>query len=253
MTREKVLVYIKEKYQLEKEYVFPRNPEACVVRHQDNQKWFVVFMEVDRKKLGLSGQGTVSCLNVKSDPDFISFVAGTPGYFRGYHMSGKNWLTVLLDGTVSEREVKNCIDNSFYLTATVEEKRKYGMLESQEWLIPANPKYYDIVGAFDESDEIIWKQGSKKMREGDIAYMYVAVPYSAILYRCEITETDLPWYGSAENINIDRIMKIRKLHQYEKDEFTLSKMAAEYDVRTVRGPRSLPLKLSQDLLSVAEE
>ncbi len=252
MTREEALAYIKEKYQYDREYVFPRYPDYSIVRHADNEKWFAVFMDVSRKKLGLTGDGYASCLNVKADPDFVSFVAGTPGYLPAYHMSRKNWLTILLDGTVSDREVMNCIDNSFYYTATDEEKRRFGILESKEWLIPANPKYYDIVGAFEKDEEIIWKQGSRKMKAGDIAYMYVAVPYSAILYRCEITETNLPWNGTADGISIDRIMKIRRLHQYDPQEFTLKKMAEQYDVRTVRGPRGVPRELSEDLLAAAE-
>ncbi|MDO4622045.1 MAG: MmcQ/YjbR family DNA-binding protein [Eubacteriales bacterium] len=251
MTPAEVLAYIEEKYQLHEEYVFPKFPDYFVVRHTDNEKWFVLFSEVDRKKLGLSGDGRVACMNVKADPEFINFVVGTPGYFAAYHMNKKSWLTVLLDGTVSEKAIQNCIDNSFFLTATEEEKRRYGIRVPKEWLIPANPKYYDIVAAFDAEEEIIWKQGSRKMEVGDIAYMYVAVPYSAILYRCEITEVNLPWNGESEEIQIDRIMRIRKLHQYPKEQFTLQKMAEEYDVRTVRGPRGVPQKLSEDLLHLS--
>ncbi len=243
-----VLQYIEEKYHLKQEHIFPKYPEFSIVRHEDNQKWFVLFMTVERKKLGLKGDGTVACMNVKSDPEFVNFVVGTPGYLPSYHMSKKSWLTILLDGSVSEKEVKNAIDNSFFLTATEDEKRRFGIRVPKEWLIPANPKYYDIVGAFDAEDEIIWKQGSIKMEAGDIAYMYVAVPYSAILYRCEITETNLIWKGKSEPVNIKQVMKIKKLHQYEPNEFTLSKMAEEYDVRTVRGPRGVPYQLSQDLL-----
>ncbi|MDO4617120.1 MAG: MmcQ/YjbR family DNA-binding protein [Lachnospiraceae bacterium] len=253
MTPEEVLTYIKEKYDLEKVHVFPKYPDYYVVRHHDSKKWFVLFMEVERKKLGLTGSGSVQCINVKADPDFIHFVAGTPGYLPGYHMNHKSWMTLLLDGSVSGKEIRNCIDNSFFLTATDAEKRRYGLLEPKEWLIPANPKYYDIVGAFEADDEIIWKQGSKKMEVGDIAYMYVAVPWSAILYRCEITETNLPWNGFSEHVDIERVMKIKKLHQYGKDEFTLQKLAAEYDVRTVRGPRGVPEKLSGELFRKAAE
>ncbi len=249
---EKVEAYIAEKYQLKREYVFPRYPDYYVFRHQDDEKWFVLVMDVERKKLGLTGDGEVTCMNVKADPDFAHFVAGTPGYLPGYHMNRKNWLTILLDGTVSEQEVFNCIDNSFYLTASEEEKRRFGIRIPKEWLIPSNPKYYDVVTNFDAADEILWKQGSKKMEAGDIVYLYVGAPNSAILYRAEITETNLNWDGEEENMNIDRVMNIKKLHRYRDDEFTLKKMAAEYEVRTVRGPRGVPDKLSEALLASSE-
>lgn len=40
------------------------------------------------------------------------------------------------------------------------------------WVIPCNPKYYDIVAAFDNLDVIEWKQ-STNTSVGDTVYIYV--------------------------------------------------------------------------------
>ena len=55
------------------------------------------------------------------------------------------------------------------------------------WLIPANPKYYDVEAAFAAQDTIRWKQSSR-VAVGDTIYLYVAAPVSAILYQCKAVE-----------------------------------------------------------------
>ena len=72
----------------------------------------------------------------------------------------------------------------------------------REWLVPSNPKYFDIVSAFEELDEITWKQGNDNIQVGDTVYLYVGAPYSAILYKCKVTETDIPFHGFDEHVRI---------------------------------------------------
>lgn len=118
--------------------------------------------------------------------------------------------------------------------------------EIRTWLIPSNPKYYDIIAAFEAEEIIDWKQGNDNIREGDIVFMYVGAPYSAILYRCEVVETDIPYLGHSENVNLKKLMKIRRLDVYPQDKLTLKELN-KYDVVTVRGPRSMPPQLIEDI------
>ena len=50
-------------------------------------------------------------------------------------------------------------------------------------MIPSNPAHYDVIGAFDQADEIDWKQGAG-IKKGDTVYLYVGAPVSAILFKC---------------------------------------------------------------------
>ena len=50
---------------------------------------------------------------------------------------------MLLDGTVTDDRVFELIDMSFLATASAKKKEK--IRPPKEWLIPSNPKYYDIV------------------------------------------------------------------------------------------------------------
>ena len=60
-----------------------------------------------------------------------------------------------------------------------------------EWIIPCNPKYYDITGAFEKMNNLDWKQSSTKIQPGDIVYIYVAKPVQAIIYKCKVNKVNL--------------------------------------------------------------
>ena len=85
----------------------------------------------------------------------------------------QHWITVLLDGTVPEDQVFDLIDASFMATASA--KRKQKERPPKEWIIPSNPKYYDIIHAFDDTDEIDWKQGSG-IKTGDTVSLQSEAP-----------------------------------------------------------------------------
>lgn len=38
------------------------------------------------------------------------------GFFPAYHMNKDSWISILLDGSVSEEEIKNLLDLSYKLT-----------------------------------------------------------------------------------------------------------------------------------------
>ena len=45
---------------------------------------------------------------------------------------------------------------------------------------------------------------------------------------------------------MEKVMKIKLLKKYEKDEFTFKKLN-EYGIKAIRGPRSVTEKLSKEL------
>lgn len=97
------------------EYLWKKYPTFCVFRHANNQKWFALVAQLPRSVLGLSGDGVVDFINLKSDN--VEFFCGVDGILPAYHMNKKNWITVLLDGTVAKQNVKKLIKMSFDLTA----------------------------------------------------------------------------------------------------------------------------------------
>ena len=109
-----------------------------------------------------------------------------------------------------------------------------------------NPKFYDVEAAFAANDIITWKQGAGIMR-GDTVFMYVAAPVSAILYKCRVLETDIPYDYEDKNLTIKALMKIKLLRRYDRDAFTFSRLGEEYGIYAIRGPRGVPFSLSEAL------
>lgn len=148
--REEIFRYVKKKYKVEPDYPFPSVPFYPVLRHKDNRKLFAIIMEVSKDKLGLDGTDYVDIINVKlADPLLADMLSGQPGYFHGYHLRQGNWISILLDGTVPLENICRWIDESYVVTASKQKRQKYR--PPKEWLVPANPKYYDIEHAFDHA------------------------------------------------------------------------------------------------------
>lgn len=240
--RKEVGEYIFGTYKAKPEYLWARYPGYAVFRHSDNSKWFAIIMNVGRDKLGLTGSEKTDIINVKlKDPLLVDLLIQEKGFLRGYHISRGNWISVLLDGTVPLKRIYSLIDESYRNTAST--KKKLLMRTPKEWIIPANPKYYDIIHAFDDKDVIEWKQGSG-IRTGDTVFMYVGAPVSAIMYKCTVTETDIPYEYSDRHLTIKKLMRIKLEKRYQPDMFTFARLGEQYGILAVRGPRGIPNTLS---------
>ena len=55
MTRQELFIWVRQQYGTEPEY--PWHDWNAVLRHNDNNKWYGVVLEVSADKLGLPGGG----------------------------------------------------------------------------------------------------------------------------------------------------------------------------------------------------
>ena len=127
------------------------------------------------------------------------------------------------------------------------QRRKSKRIVPKDWIIPANPKYYDVIGAFEASDIVTWKQSSD-IHAGDIVYMYVAAPYSSILYKCRAVEVDIPYNFSDENLTVRRAMTVELLEEYAPGVWSFERIK-QFGVYAVRGPRNMPAELKREMES----
>lgn len=242
---EAVFAYIKKKYKVSPEYPWKKYDSNAVFRHGDNKKWFALVMCVGRNKLGLFGDGYVDVVNLKiEDRMFKDMLLKEKGIFPAYHMNKEHWVTVALDNTVKQDLIFDLIDASF--AATASKKKREKNRPPKEWIIPANPKFYDIGRAFEKEDIIEWKQGGG-IRAGDTVFIYVAAPVSAILYKCRAEEVNIPYDYKDKNLTITSVMKIKLLKRYDPKRFTFERLKSDYGIYAVRGPRGVPNSLSHEL------
>lgn len=117
--KEKIFEYIRNQYGADPEYLWEKFPDYAIFRHTDNKKWFALVASIGRDKLGLDGKGYIDVINLKiNDPMLQDELIHENGIFPAYHMNKKYWITVLLDGTIPEKQVENLIDVSFLATGS---------------------------------------------------------------------------------------------------------------------------------------
>ncbi|WP_462189418.1 MmcQ/YjbR family DNA-binding protein [Campylobacter concisus] len=116
MKRSDVEGYIKEKFNVLGEQIFPKFPKINVFRHKKNEKWFALLMEISASKLGLESDEMIEVLNLKCSPDLAMVLVDEQQIFKAYHMNKKHWISVNLNSKISRKTVFDLIDESFSLS-----------------------------------------------------------------------------------------------------------------------------------------
>lgn len=124
MNRTELKQFIIENYNTEADYPWLKYPNYEVFRHSNNQKWFALIMDVPKDKLGLQGTEPLVVVNFKCDPILIGSLRGETGIFPAYHMNKEQWITVALDGSVSDERIKMLLYMSYEATVSKARKRK---------------------------------------------------------------------------------------------------------------------------------
>lgn len=104
-TKEEVL-----RYCLKLKHTYPdmpfHDPNWVVVRRRESKKIFAWIFEKD---------GAV-WVNLKMDPEWRDFWrTAFPSVLPAYHLNKKHWSSVILDGSIPDREVKRMIKESYDL------------------------------------------------------------------------------------------------------------------------------------------
>ena len=115
MTRQELFTWVRQQYGTEPEY--PWHDRNAVLRHNDNNKWYGVVLEVSADKLGLPEVGIIDVLNVKSDPLLIGSLRRQDGYFPAYHMNKEKWFSIQLGKPELDDAIKDLLSLSYELTA----------------------------------------------------------------------------------------------------------------------------------------
>ena len=116
MKRNDVERYIKEKFDVLDEQIFPKYPNFSAFRHKKNEKWFALLMRLSASKLGLESDEMIEVLNLKCSPDLAMVLVDEEQIFKAYHMNKKHWISVNLNSKIPQKTVFDLIDESFELS-----------------------------------------------------------------------------------------------------------------------------------------
>jgi len=134
------------------------------------------------------------------------------------------------------------------------EGRKVSSRLDDVWIIPCNPKYYDIIAAFDNLDVIEWSQ-STNTTVGDTVYIYVGEKYKSIMFKCEVVASDqhgnrstddYPYYKDLTKDPDARYMKLKLVEKYPVGQYPLRELK-ENGLTSVQGRSKATVQLMKYL------
>ncbi len=209
----------------------------CIEEQSDKK---LLFRPGCKRPFAILRQITLpSELEIRCNPFSFTALLNEPGISPAGRI---NWIRAKLDGSADYKLLQELLQ-----TAAVNPKKRQSR-HIADWIIPANPKLYDVPGEFAKTDVISWKQSSN-IRPGDTVYIYFAAPCSSVLYRCKAEKTDLPF---DMNGHPGRTMYLRRLTTYPEGEINLDTLR-EHGIYAVRGPRGISYGLKCLLEAVAEK
>ena len=113
MTRVEIKKYIKQKYKVDSVALWADAPDYIVFRN-DKKKWFGIIMDVPYNKVyrNTDNDSIIDVMNVKLEPELVSFIKNTKGFAPAYHMNKTHWVSIEIN-KVSEKKIKSLIDMSY--------------------------------------------------------------------------------------------------------------------------------------------
>ena len=105
-----------ELYQDYPEFIWDKFPGYGVFRNFHTKKWYALIMNIDKHKLDKNTDGEIEAMNLKLSTDKISHLLGSKGFYPAYHMNKKNWITIILDNTITDDKIMDYIKESYQLT-----------------------------------------------------------------------------------------------------------------------------------------
>ena len=110
----RIMAQVQEDYGNQLEYLWEKSPDAAVLRHEGNQKWYAVLMRITWDKLDKGREGLVEAVNLKHDQ--VADLLSQKGIYPAFHMNKRYWLSLTLDDTLSDEMVLKLMERSWNLT-----------------------------------------------------------------------------------------------------------------------------------------
>lgn len=106
----RITQYIKEKYNREPQFLWESAPNYGVFKKQE--KWFGIIMNIEKNKITGKDNKEIEIMNLKLDEETKEYIK-QKGIYEAYHMSKKNWITIILDDTLEDKYIRELIDKSY--------------------------------------------------------------------------------------------------------------------------------------------
>ena len=114
----RIVNHIQTDYGVQPEFLWPEKyPSYSIYRHFENRKWFALIGVVPGTKLGLNTADDLEIINLKFYKNqALDFAESNPNILPGYHMNKQNWITVILNDSLSDEVIFDLINKSYLLS-----------------------------------------------------------------------------------------------------------------------------------------
>ena len=106
MTRNEVLDDARDTLSVEADCPFAPPSDALVLRCPTNRKWFAILLR--------RAEGELLCIRTGA---LTGSLLIQPGFVPAYHMNKEHWISIILDGSMKDVDIRRLIEESFALTA----------------------------------------------------------------------------------------------------------------------------------------
>ena len=109
--------YIMNNYNCKPEFLWKKYSGYGVYRNKNNNKWFALIANIDKSSIS-NFTKEVEIINVKCSSNDINKLVDNKSYFKAYHMNKNNWITILLDDSLNDKDIIKMIDSSYEMVAS---------------------------------------------------------------------------------------------------------------------------------------
>lgn len=74
-------------------------------------------MNVSGSKLGIKDDKEIDILDIKARPEHIGSLRKKEGILPAYHMNKEHWISIILSGHLSDKEIFDLLTESYHLTS----------------------------------------------------------------------------------------------------------------------------------------
>ena len=113
----RLLDFVKTNHNTDPEFLWARTPDFAVLRNLGNRKWYGIIMVIPASKIGIGSDELIEVVNIRFNKGEAPEIAGNvSGIYPAWHMNKKNWITIVLDETLSDDQLFALVDQSFELS-----------------------------------------------------------------------------------------------------------------------------------------
>ena len=113
MTLAEVEDYILSNFEATNDHSFEEDRTVTIFRRRDNNQRFAATKNVGCRSVNVERAGRIDILNVCVNTRLVAKLREREGFRPAWRMNQNKWVTVLLDGTVADDEVRSLIDESY--------------------------------------------------------------------------------------------------------------------------------------------